>query len=106
MNALQRVSSSPQSVALICKQFNLMRCLTTKVPQELSNRQKFKQIQPPIKLYEKLERLGFGTLLKTKRFSGLHKQKKQRQEQKAQYTERVGPPPEPEYTVSSFCYLA
>lgn len=71
---------------------------------ELSNRQKFKQIQPPIKLYEKLEKLGFGTLLRTKRFSGLHKQKQQRQEQKAKFTERVGPPPEPKYNVSfSFC---
>jgi hypothetical protein len=66
---------------------------------ELSNRQKFNQIQPPIKLYEKLEKLGFGTLLKTKRFAGVHKQKAKRDQQRSQYTERVGPPPEPKYAV-------
>lgn len=68
----------------------------------LSNRQKFNQIQPPIKLYEKLEKLGFGTLLKTKRYSGLHKQKARRDQQRQQYTERVGPPPEPKYAVSLY----
>lgn len=66
---------------------------------ELSNRQKFNQIQPPIKLYEKLEKLGFGTLLKTKRFAGVHKQKAKRDQQRLQHTERVGPPPEPKYAV-------
>lgn len=71
---------------------------TTK--SELSNRQKFNQIQPPIKLYEKLEKLGFGTLLKTKRFAGIHKQKAKRDQQRLQHTERVGPPPEPKYAVS------
>lgn len=96
MNSLQRVYRP-----WICKGSTLIRPIACMSTQEtLSNRQKFKQIQPPIKLYEKLERLGFGTLLKTKRFSGLNKQKNQRQEQKAKYTERVGPPPEPNYTVS------
>lgn len=72
----------------------------TTATDTLSNRQKFNQIQPPIKLYEKLEKLGFGTLLKTKRYSGLHKQKARRDQQRQQYTERVGPPPEPKYAVS------
>lgn len=71
----------------------------------LSNRQKFNQIQPPIKLYEKLEKLGFGTLLKTKRFSGVHKQKARRDQQRQQFTERVGPPPEPKYAVSFVIYI-
>lgn len=70
-----------------------------KATTELSNRQKFNQIQPPIKLYEKLEKLGFGTLLKTKRFAGVHKQKAKRDQQRLQHTERVGPPPEPKYAV-------
>ncbi|KAI9498223.1 P-loop containing nucleoside triphosphate hydrolase protein [Zychaea mexicana] len=35
----------------------------------LSNRQRFNQIQPPQKLYEKLERLGFGSLRQTKRYA-------------------------------------
>ena len=74
----------------------------TTATDTLSNRQKFNQIQPPIKLYEKLEKLGFGTLLKTKRYSGLHKQKARRDQQRQQYTERVGPPPEPKYAVSLY----
>lgn len=74
---------------------------TTNAPStELSNRQKFNQIAPPVKLYEKLEKLGFGTLLKTKRFAGVHKQKAKRDQQRLQHTERVGPPPEPKYAVS------
>ncbi len=73
--------------------------LSTTSKPELSNRQKFNQIQPPIKLYEKLEKLGFGTLLKTKRFAGVHKQRAKRDQQRLQHTERVGPPPEPKYTV-------
>ncbi|KAI8142608.1 P-loop containing nucleoside triphosphate hydrolase protein [Fennellomyces sp. T-0311] len=39
----------------------------------LSNRQRFNQIQPPQKLYEKLERLGFGSLRRTKRFAWQNK---------------------------------
>lgn len=73
---------------------------TTTPKPELSNRQKFNQIQPPIKLYEKLEKLGFGTLLKTKRYAGVHKQRAKRDQQRLQHTERVGPPPEPKYAVS------
>ncbi|CEP19800.1 hypothetical protein [Parasitella parasitica] len=72
----------------------------------LSNRQKFNQIQPPIKLYEKLEKLGFGTLLKTKRYSGLHKQKAKRDQQRQKFTERVGPPPEPKYTFPLLSFFA
>lgn len=72
---------------------------TTEKP-ELSNRQKFNQISPPIKLYEKLDKLGFGTLLKTKKFIGVHKQRAKRDQQRLQHTERVGPPPEPKYAVS------
>jgi hypothetical protein len=71
-----------------------------KTTTTLSNRQKFNQIQPPIKLYEKLDKLGFGTLLKTKRFSGVHKQREKRDQQRLQHTERVGPPPEPKYAVT------
>lgn len=73
-------------------------------PVTLSNRQKFNQIQPPIKLYEKLEKLGFGTLLKTKRYSGIHKQRAKRDQQRLQHTERVGPPPEPKYAVMYHCH--
>lgn len=73
---------------------------------ELSNRQKFNQIQPPIKLYEKLEKLGFGTLLKTKRFAGVHKQKAKRDQQRLQHTERVGPPPEPKYAFPLLSFFA
>lgn len=72
---------------------------------ELSNRQKFNQIAPPVKLYEKLEKLGFGTLLKTKRFAGVHKQKAKRDQQRLQHTERVGPPPEPKYAVSILFHI-
>ncbi|KAI9271627.1 P-loop containing nucleoside triphosphate hydrolase protein [Phascolomyces articulosus] len=39
----------------------------------LSNRQRFNQIQPPQKLYEKLERLGFGSLRPTKRYAWKNK---------------------------------
>jgi hypothetical protein len=75
---------------------------TIKAAPTLSNRQKFNQIQPPIKLYEKLEKLGFGTLLKTKRFSSIHKQRAKRDQQRLQHTERVGPPPEPKYAVTYY----
>ncbi|CAO0796743.1 unnamed protein product [Mucor circinelloides] len=78
----------------------------TTATDTLSNRQKFNQIQPPIKLYEKLEKLGFGTLLKTKRYSGLHKQKARRDQQRQQYTERVGPPPEPKYAFPLLSFFA
>ncbi|CAO3589513.1 unnamed protein product [Absidia cylindrospora] len=43
--------------------------------EQLSNRQKFKQIDPPLRLYEKLERLGFGTLRRTKRYQFVRQQK-------------------------------
>ncbi|KAI9331906.1 P-loop containing nucleoside triphosphate hydrolase protein [Pilaira anomala] len=77
-----------------------------KPSEELSNRQKFNQIAPPVKLYEKLEKLGFGTLLKTKRFAGIHKQKAKRDQQKLQHTERVGPPPEPKYAFPLLSFFA
>ncbi|GAA5814195.1 hypothetical protein MFLAVUS_007688 [Mucor flavus] len=80
---------------------------TTNAPStELSNRQKFNQIAPPVKLYEKLEKLGFGTLLKTKRFAGVHKQKAKRDQQRLQHTERVGPPPEPKYAFPLLSFFA
>ncbi|KAI8088279.1 P-loop containing nucleoside triphosphate hydrolase protein [Thamnidium elegans] len=80
---------------------------TTSAPStELSNRQKFNQIAPPVKLYEKLEKLGFGTLLKTKRFAGVHKQKAKRDQQRLQHTERVGPPPEPKYAFPLLSFFA
>ncbi|KAJ8656191.1 ribosome biogenesis GTP-binding protein YsxC [Lichtheimia ornata] len=37
----------------------------------LSNRAKFRQIQPPRQIFEKLERLGFGSLRRTKRYEGV-----------------------------------
>ncbi|KAI8334051.1 P-loop containing nucleoside triphosphate hydrolase protein [Blakeslea trispora] len=73
---------------------------------ELSNRQKFNQIQPPIKLYEKLERLGFGTLLRTKRFSGLHKQRAKREAKTLQYTDRIEPEKEPDYHFPLLSFFA
>ena len=42
----------------------------------VSNRQQFNQIQPPRKLYEKLERLGFGSLRPTKRYAWKNKKTK------------------------------
>ncbi|KAI8087933.1 P-loop containing nucleoside triphosphate hydrolase protein [Gilbertella persicaria] len=72
----------------------------------LSNRQKFNQIQPPVKLYEKLEKLGFGTLLKTKRFAGLHKERAKRDAKKLKYTERAGIEPEPTYKFPLLSFFA
>ncbi|KAI9280671.1 P-loop containing nucleoside triphosphate hydrolase protein [Sporodiniella umbellata] len=62
------------------------------VPAEvqLSNRQKFKQIQPSPKLYEKLEKLGFGSLLKTKRYASLNKEKDRRQKKELKWNDRAG----------------
>ncbi|KAG0173978.1 GTP-binding protein [Apophysomyces sp. BC1015] len=51
------------------------RSMATTAVKPLSNRQKFNQIQPPRSLYEKLERLGFGTLRRTSRFVQMHKAK-------------------------------
>ncbi|KAI7898726.1 P-loop containing nucleoside triphosphate hydrolase protein [Cokeromyces recurvatus] len=48
---------------------------------QLSNRQRFKQIQPPASLYEKLERLGFNKLPKTQRYGGLNKEIAKRRRQ-------------------------
>lgn len=62
--------------------------------KELSNRQKFNRIQPPLKLYEKLERLGFGTLRQTKKFKSLNKQK-----HKKDLLQKESSSPEPTYTV-------
>ncbi|KAI8972277.1 P-loop containing nucleoside triphosphate hydrolase protein [Pilobolus umbonatus] len=51
----------------------------------LSNRQKFNQIHPSVNIYEKLEKLGFGSLLKTKRFSKINKQKEAHQRKQEIY---------------------
>lgn len=59
---------------------------------QLSNRQKFKQIDPPLRLYERLERLGFGTLRRTKRYQSVRQQK----------TKDKHPIPDPEYKVCLF----
>jgi hypothetical protein len=56
---------------------------------QLSNHQKFKQIDPPLRLYERLERLGFGTLRRTKRYQSVRQQK----------TKDKHPIPDPEYKV-------
>ncbi|ORX45659.1 P-loop containing nucleoside triphosphate hydrolase protein [Hesseltinella vesiculosa] len=50
----------------------------------LSNRQKFKQVSPPASLYDRLERLGFDQLRRTKRFKKL----KQKQYEKAKKDEK------------------
>lgn len=112
LRVITRLSLQPRHQAsLQIRTLASIPTIATKSSQDLSNRQKFKQLQPPLKLYEKLERLGFGTLLKTKRFSGLHKQKERKDQQKLKHTTRVGPPPEPKYSVSqpatldSFCGL-
>lgn len=64
--------------------------------QVLSNRKKFLQVAPPASLYDKLERLGFGSLRKTKRFSSVIKEKERMKRKVAQ---KAPEDPEPEYTV-------
>lgn len=98
-NLLQRFGAIEIKRVVIRSLATLPKKTATEKP-ELSNRQKFNQISPPIKLYEKLDKLGFGTLLKTKKFIGVHKQRAKRDQQRLQHTERVGPPPEPKYAVS------
>lgn len=100
-NLLQRFRTIESNRILLRPFATLPKKTPTEKP-ELSNRQKFNQISPPIKLYEKLDKLGFGTLLKTKKFIGVHKQRAKRDQQRLQHTERVGPPPEPKYAVSFF----
>ncbi|KAI8062548.1 P-loop containing nucleoside triphosphate hydrolase protein [Gongronella butleri] len=63
------------------------RTMATNVPKAapaakdaLSNRQKFKQIAPPSGLFDRLERLGFGTLRRTKRYQAVRGQQKHQQE--------------------------
>ncbi|KAI8376162.1 P-loop containing nucleoside triphosphate hydrolase protein [Radiomyces spectabilis] len=74
---------------------------TNTAPETLSNRQKFNRIQPPLKLYEKLERLGFGTLRTTKRYQTVHKQKSQKT--KSVHSEVA---PEPEYQLPLMSFYA
>ncbi|KAG1463906.1 hypothetical protein G6F56_005191 [Rhizopus delemar] len=62
----------------------------TSTEAPLSNRQKFKQVQPSPKLYEKLEKLGFGSLLRTKRYSGLNKEKERRKQKELKFNDRAG----------------
>ncbi|CAO3660216.1 unnamed protein product [Rhizopus stolonifer] len=63
---------------------------TTSTEAPLSNCQKFKQVQPSPKLYEKLEKLGFGSLLRTKRYSGLNKEKERRQQKELKFNDWAG----------------
>lgn len=73
------------------------RTMATKAIQQqqqqpsLSNRKKFAMIQPPPSLFQELERLGFGSLRKTKRYASVHRENK-----KGERTTK----PEPEYTVA------
>ncbi|KAI8370136.1 P-loop containing nucleoside triphosphate hydrolase protein [Choanephora cucurbitarum] len=79
---------------------------TSETSSTLSNRQKFNMIQPPVKLFEKLERLGFGTLLKTKRYSGLHKQRAKREAKTLKYTEKKEVENEPSYNFPLLSFYA
>lgn len=71
---------------------------TIAAASQLSNRKKFLQVAPPASLYDKLERLGFGSLRKTKRFSSVIKEKEKKKQKVAQKTHQQQDP-EPEYTV-------
>ncbi|KAL1931587.1 hypothetical protein VTP01DRAFT_9730 [Rhizomucor pusillus] len=70
---------------------------TIAAASQLSNRKKFLQVAPPASLYDKLERLGFGSLRKTKRFSSVIKEKEKKKQKVAQKTHQQQDP-EPEYT--------
>lgn len=63
-------------------QFGSLTKATTESTKQLSNRQKFKQLQPSPRLYEKLENLGFGALLRTKRYAAVYKQKERKKQEK------------------------
>ncbi|KAI9032598.1 P-loop containing nucleoside triphosphate hydrolase protein [Phycomyces nitens] len=65
---------------------------------ELSNRQKFNRIEPSARVYEKLEKLGFGTLRQTKRFSVVRGKQKP-------ISEKDGPP-DPEYSFPLLSFFA
>ncbi|CAO3636062.1 unnamed protein product [Cunninghamella blakesleeana] len=70
--------------------------------KELSKRQLFKQIQPPLKLYEKLERLGFGALRQTNKFKSINKQK----HKKRDLLQKENTLPEPTYTFPILSFMA
>ncbi|KAL0074160.1 P-loop containing nucleoside triphosphate hydrolase protein [Phycomyces blakesleeanus] len=65
---------------------------------ELSNRQKFNRVEPSARVYEKLEKLGFGTLRQTKRFSIVRGKQKP-------VSEKDGPP-DPEYSFPLLSFFA
>ncbi|KAG1178112.1 hypothetical protein G6F70_003580 [Rhizopus microsporus] len=64
-------------------QFRSLTKATTESTKQLSNRQKFKQLQPSPRLYEKLENLGFGALLRTKRYAAVYKQRERQKQEKS-----------------------
>ncbi|KAI9323810.1 P-loop containing nucleoside triphosphate hydrolase protein [Dichotomocladium elegans] len=70
--------------------FTRCRCMHT-----LSNRAKFNQIQPPRQVFEKLEKLGFGSLRKTKRYAGVIRQ-----------LQKPEGPPEPEIKFPLLSFFA
>lgn len=72
--------------------FRLTQC---RCMSNLSNRAKFRQIQPPRQIFEKLERLGFGSLRRTKRYEGV-----------VRTLQKPEGPPDPEIKVSSFGYIS
>ncbi|KAG1143604.1 hypothetical protein G6F37_009227 [Rhizopus arrhizus] len=94
----------PQRITSYLNQANYKTVAETTVP--ISNRQKFKQIQPSPKLYEKLEKLGFGILLRTKRYAGLHKQKQKQEQKQLKWTDQVGSVPEPKYHFPLLSFFA
>ncbi|EIE84874.1 hypothetical protein RO3G_09584 [Rhizopus delemar RA 99-880] len=94
----------PQRITYYLNQANYKTVAETTVP--ISNRQKFKQIQPSPKLYEKLEKLGFGTLLRTKRYAGLHKQKQRQEQKQLKWKDQAGSVPEPKYHFPLLSFFA
>ncbi|KAI8967545.1 P-loop containing nucleoside triphosphate hydrolase protein [Mycotypha africana] len=96
-----------RSFSLSCKVQHKITPTPTPTPTKiLSNRQKFKQIQPPLKVYEKLERLGFGSLPSINRYRGILQQKARLQQQQSRFTDSKKPEPEPNYSFPFVSFFA
>ncbi|KAI8092690.1 P-loop containing nucleoside triphosphate hydrolase protein [Halteromyces radiatus] len=78
------------------RNLSLKKPLIQQTTKDLSNRQKFKQLDPPLRLYERLERLGFGSLRRTKRYQAVRQQK----------SKDKHPIPDPEYKLPFLSFFA
>lgn len=82
------------TVRLPCRAF-----ATSTATEPLSKRKQFNQISPPASVYERLERLGFGSLRGTKRFQSV-------KNAVAKKKEREKRPEEPEHNYPLMSFFA